>query len=77
MHHCGAHEDIRRVTRRGSSSLREALRYYVKNENFDIVPWCILNGALAPRDDVDGGGIDDRVMRNDFFSEFSNCRVGG
>ena len=42
------HTKIRRVTRRGSSSLREALRYYVKNENFDIVPWCILHGALAP-----------------------------
>ena len=72
VHHCGAHEDIRRVTMHGRSPLLEALRYYVKNGNFDIVQCCILNGALlAPRDDGDSGGIDDRVMRKDFTPVYS------
>ena len=64
FHHSSAKEDIRKVlryARYGCSPLRIALL----RGHFDVVHWLILNGALAPRDDVDGGGIDDMVMRND------------
>ena len=43
-----------------------------QKRKFDIVQCCILNGALlAPRDDGDSGGIDDRVMRKDFTQVYS------
>lgn len=62
-HVVGAHEDIRRiVTRSGFSPLRIAL----EGQHFDVAKWLILIGALAPHDDIDGGGIDDMVMRRDF-----------
>ena len=43
-HECGAHEDIRKVTRSGNSPLRIAFI----NGHFPVVHWLILNGALAP-----------------------------
>ena len=57
----GAHEDIRKVTMYGECPLRVAL----ENGHFEVVQWLILNGALALRDDMDGGGIDDAIMRSD------------
>ena len=61
-HQCGAHEDIRRVTGCGWSPLRAALC----NGHTDVFHWLILNEALlSPRADVDGGGIDDAIMRRD------------
>ena len=59
----GAHEDIRKVIRNGLSPLHVALW----NGHTEVVHWLILNGALAPRNDVDGGGIDDAIMRKDFW----------
>ena len=61
-HDGGAQEDIRKDTRRGLSPLWVALG----NVHFEVVYWLLLNGALAPpRYDVDGGGIDDAIMRRD------------
>ena len=63
LHHGGgAHDDIRRQTRYGRSPLCTALR----NGHFHVAQWLTRNEALSsPRDAVDGGGIDDRVVRND------------
>ena len=59
---CGAHEDIRTQTKHGDSPLHVA--FYCGHLN--IVYWFTRNGALSsPRTAVDGGGIDDRVMRRD------------
>ena len=61
-HECGAHEDIRTQTKHGDSPLHVA--FYCGHLN--IVYWFTRNGALSsPRTAVDGGGIDDRVMRRD------------
>ena len=63
----GAHDDIRRVTtRNGISPLRVAF----DNGYSEIVYWLIQNGALASGDDVEGGGIDDAIMRRDLRQEF-------
>ena len=56
----GAQDDIRKITRAGNSPLSMAL----DEGHFEVVYWLILNGALALRDDMDGGGIDDAIMRN-------------
>ena len=63
LHHGGgAHDDIRRQTRYGRSPLCTALR----NGHFHVAQWLTRNGALSsPRDAVDGGSIDARVVRND------------
>ena len=61
-HECGAHNDLRKQNSAGFSPLRIALI----RGHFNVVYWCVLNKALSPRDDVDGGGIDDMVMRRDF-----------
>ena len=61
----GAHEDIRRVTNRGTSPLRIALY----RDNFEIVKWLIRKRALALLGDVDGGGLDDAIMRRDLRQE--------
>ena len=66
-HDGGAHEDIRRVTRDGNGC--SPLRIALHKDYFDVVWWLILNGALAPLDDVDGGGIDDAIMRRDLRQE--------
>ena len=60
-HECGAHEDIRKIDYAGNTPLYIALL----NGRFQVAQWLILKGALAPRDDVDGGGIDDAIMRRD------------
>ena len=62
-HECGAHEDIRRVTKHGFTPLRIALF----KDRYDVVWWLLLNEALSSRRDdaVDGGGIDDMIMRRD------------
>ena len=60
-HDCGTPDDIRRVTSEGYSPLRIA----VIRGQFRVVWWLLLIGALAPRDDIDCGGIDDMVMRRD------------
>ena len=64
-HDGGAQDDIRKVTglRFGHSPLHVALF----NNHVDVVQWLILNGALSsPRDDVNGGGIDDAIVRREF-----------
>ena len=67
LHHGGAQEDIRIVTGNGDTPLRAAF----DNGHYHVVYWLILNGALAPlRDDVDGGGIDDAIMRRDLRQQF-------
>jgi len=70
LSHCGgAHEDIRKVIN-GKSPLFVALdRWHL---NFNVVYWLILIGALAPRNDVDVGGIDDATMRRDLRQEASD-----
>lgn len=69
---CGAHEDIRRRTGASYSPLQQdrngdsPLRMALYGGHFHVVQWLIRNGALSsPRDDADGGGIDDMVMRRD------------
>ena len=67
-HECGAQDDIRKVTglRFGHSPLHVALF----NDHFDVIQWLILNGALSsPDDDVNGGGIDDAILRRDLRQE--------
>ena len=66
-HECGAHADIRKLTMDGYSPLTIALY----NDHFDIVEWLIRNGALSssPHDAVDGGVIDDAIMRRDLRQE--------
>ena len=68
-HDAGAHEDIRSVDTHGESPLFSALNG--GRFDFDIVQYLILKKALSsPRDDdddVDGGGIDDMVMRRDLL----------
>ena len=64
-HECGAHNDIREVTVDGWSPLRIALH----NGHFHVIYWLILVGALAPRNDVDGGGIDNMLMRRELRDE--------
>ena len=56
----GARVDIRKHNKFGNSLLCVALF----NDHFEVVQWLIMNGAL---DDVDGGGIDDAIMRKDFW----------
>ena len=57
----GAKDDIRKRTEHDWSPLSIALFY----DQFDVVYWLIQNGALALRDDMDGGGIDNAIMRSD------------
>ena len=61
----GAHEDIRTQNRFGCSPLRAALKY----NRVAVWKWLIRKGALAPLDDLDGGGIDDMIMRRDLRQE--------
>ena len=61
LHHGGAHDDIRKQDRDGWSPLCAALIY----KEFDVAKCLIRNGALATLGDVDGGVIDDAIMRND------------
>ena len=65
-HHCSAPDDIRRLCH-GCSPLRTALEY----GHFEVAKWLLLKGALAPRDDVDGGGIDDEIMIRDLSPRYS------
>ena len=59
----GAHTDIRKVTASGDRSPLFAALY---KGHFHVAKWLILNKALSsPRADVDGGGIDDAIMRRD------------
>ena len=58
----GAHDDIQRVTTR---VVIYPLCVAFENGHFEVVYWLILNGALASGDDVEGGGIDDAIMRRD------------
>ena len=62
-HDGGAHEDIGKENRSGYSPLRAAFL----NNHFNVVKWLILNGALSssPHAAVDGGGIEDAIMRRD------------
>ena len=62
-HECGAHEDIRKHNRNGIFPLRIALN----SGHFDVVYWLVRNRALALRDDVAGGDIDDAIMRRDLL----------
>ena len=41
------------------------MRIAYVNDLVDVWKWLIPNGALAPRNDVAGGGIDDMIMRRD------------
>ena len=64
-HDGGAQDDIRKVCEivNGHSPLHVALY----NDHFEVVQWLILNGALSsPHDDVNGGGIDDAIVRREF-----------
>ena len=60
-HECGARDDIRKIDNAGNTPLHIALL----NRRFQVAQWLILKGALAPLGDVDGGGIDDAIMRRD------------
>ena len=74
-HHCSEPEDIQRVSR-GDSPFSIALHY----GHFEVAKWLLLKGALSsPRDDVDGGGIDDEIMRRDLSPRYSTdaSRNGG
>ena len=62
-HDAGAHEDIRNTV--VYSPLCHALRY----NYFEMAKWLIRKGALAPQDDVNGGDIDDAIMRRDLRSQ--------
>jgi len=64
-HECGAHEDIWKVDFSGNSPLRLALRFAF-SECFDTIQWLIRKQALSIRASVEGGGIDDAIMRRDF-----------
>ena len=68
-HDGGAHEDIRKLNCYGESPLSYALLF----DYFEVVQWLIRNGALSssPHDAVDGGDIDDMIMRRD-LREASN-----
>ena len=70
----GAHEDIRKVITRDNvvySPLFMALATFF---NIEVVYWLIRKGALSsPSDDVDGGGMDDAIMRRD-LRQFSTWR---
>jgi len=60
-HDGGAKNDIRKQDASGISPLSAALHYH----HVDVFQWLTLNGALSsPRDDVDGGVIDDLTIRN-------------
>ena len=64
-HECGAHEDIWKVDFSGNSPLRLALRFAF-SECFDTIQWLIRKQALSIRASVEGGGVDDAMMRRDF-----------
>ena len=61
QHGRGVHADLQKRCNAGTSPLRIALQ----RGHFEVVQWLLQNGALAPRDAVDGGGIDVMVMRTD------------
>ena len=61
----GAHADIQRQNLAGTSPLRIALR----EDHLCVAKLLIRNDALASRDDVAGGGIDDVIMRRDLRQE--------
>ena len=63
-HECGAHEDIWKVDFSGNPPLRLALRFAF-SECFDTIQWLIRKQALSIRASVEGGGIDDAIMRRD------------
>ena len=60
-HDAGAHEDIRRLDMFGCSTLFLALH----KVDFEIVYWLIRKQALSTHDNVNGGDIDDAIMRRD------------
>ena len=68
FHESGTPEDIRKVARGDYSPMYIAL----VRGHFNVVYWLILIGALAPRNDVDGGGIDDATMRRDLRQDQEN-----
>ena len=61
-HDAGAHDDIRNL---GMFGYYSPLRFALRFGRFDIVHWMIRKQALSTHDSVDGGGIDDKVMRRE------------
>lgn len=61
-HECGAHEEIRRLDMFGCSALFLALH----KGPIEMAKWLIRKQALSTHDSVEGGGIDDAIMRRDF-----------